>query len=77
LMRTMGFLAACVMAWALSLGAMASAHAADGTPAAGEISQCLIPMRDAVPPLTPCGDRPPSWSGPEQPDPQREARRVR
>lgn len=77
-MRTMGFLAACVMTWAVLFGAMASVHPANGTRAVGELSQCLIPMTGAVPPLTACADRPPSWSGPEQPpDPQWEARRVR
>jgi hypothetical protein len=77
-MRTMGFLATCVMASAISLGATVGAPAHGGTPAVGEISQCLIPMRDAGPPLTPCADRSPSWSAPEQPpDPQWEARRAR
>ena len=74
-MRTISFLAACVMAWAMSLGAVANAQGANGTPAVGEGSPCLIPMGEAVPPLTSCGDRPPAWSGPEQPpDPQWKAR---
>jgi hypothetical protein len=76
--RTMGFLATCVLASAISLGAGVSGPAHGGTPAVGEVSQCLIPMKDAVPPLVSCADRPPSWSGPEQPpDPQWEARRAR
>ncbi len=77
-MRTMGFLATCVMAWAVLLGVTASPQGANGTPAVGELSQCLIPMTDVVPPLTSCGDRPPAWSGPEHPpDPQWQARWVR
>jgi hypothetical protein len=76
-MRTMGFLATYAMAWAVSLGALASAPAPHGTPAVGEITQCLIPMLDAVPPLGSCSDRPPSLSEPEpQPDPQWAARRA-
>jgi hypothetical protein len=76
-MRTAGFLATCAMAWAVSLGATAGAAAPHGTAEVGEITQCLIPMRDAAVPLGPCSDRPPSLSGPEeQPDPQRAARRV-
>ena len=74
-MRTMGLLATCVMAWAISLGVTTTLLAPATSPAAGEISQCLIPMRDAVPPVVPCSDRAPSWSGPEEaPDPQWAAR---
>lgn len=74
-MRTMGLLVTCVTAWAISLGVTATLPGLVTVPTAGEISQCLIPMRNAVPPLVPCSDRTPAWSAPEQPpDPQWTAR---
>lgn len=71
MMRTMGLLQAWVMAWAVSIGVMTTVSAPDATAAVGDLAQCLIPMKGALPPLVPCADRPPSWSDPErQPDPQ-------
>ncbi len=74
-MRIMGLLSTVVMAWAVLLGAMTSAHAPDATTSAGDLSQCLIPMGTAAPPFVACSDRPPSWLGLERPDPQWTPRR--
>lgn len=70
-MRIMGLLVTCVMAWAVSLGVMTSVQASGATPPAGEISQCLIPMGTAAPPLVSCSDHLPAWLGLDRvPDPQ-------
>lgn len=70
-MRTMGLLQACVMAWAISVGVIATVPVPGATTAAGDLAQCLIPMKGTPSPLVPCADRAPSWSDPErQPDPQ-------
>ncbi len=76
-MRIVGLLSTFVMASAVLLGVMANGHAPDATTSVGDVSQCLIPMGTAVPPLVGCADHPPSWSGLDRPpDPQRTARRA-
>jgi hypothetical protein len=50
---------------------MTSVQASGATPPAGEISQCLIPMGTAAPPLVSCSDHLPAWLGLDRvPDPQ-------
>lgn len=77
-MRMMGLLVTIVMAWATSLGIMASSPAPDAATPAGELAQCLVPMGAVAPPLVSCPDHSPSWSDLErQPDPQWIALRAR
>ena len=75
-MRIVGLLSTFVMASAVLLGVMAHGHSPVATTSAGDVSQCLIPMGTAVPPLVGCSDHP-SWSGLDRPpDPQWTARRA-
>ncbi|HKV45902.1 MAG TPA: hypothetical protein VJT32_14700 [bacterium] len=62
-MRTMYVLAACTMAWAMSVGVVGARAAGDEVPPSVDITLCLTPMAAVIQSGGSCPDHPGSLNG--------------